>query len=52
MIMMIVVTILFSWINNIGGNMRGNGGVIGGGFIPTSENPALWVDFQATFGGL
>ena len=52
MIMMMVVTLLYGLISNIGSNMSSDGGVIGGGFIPTSKNPALWVDFQPTFGGL
>ena len=52
MIMMIVVNLMFSLINNIGSNMSDNRGVIGGGFILTSKNPTLWVDFQPTFGGL
>ena len=51
MIMMMVVTLLYGLISNIGSNMSSDGGVIGGGFIPTSENPVLWVDFQPTFGG-
>ena len=52
MIMMMDVTLLYSLTSNIGGSMSGNSGVIGGGFILTSKNPTLWVDFQPTFGGL
>ena len=42
MIMMMVVTLPYRLTSNIGGNMSGNSGVIGGGLILTSDNPALF----------